>query len=468
MNEIPQEFAKSFRNFMDKMSAAVPEEESELLAHMRRHFGNDPSRLPVVAHNFEVRDHCNVQKGLEAWAAGEGRSLEVIGVTEEHRGYHRVDLASIVTAQPGRGRGIGIGPVEYENVDVGEDRTIACIQSGLLLMRDGEVPVAALVQGPIKWGPGNHVSVQVMSATREGAERWLTSLRTAVRDHSVYRGRIISLDVDRDTRSLRVNFHRLPAVAREMIILPAGVLDRIERHSIQFSKHQQRLQEAGRHLKRGLLLHGPPGTGKTFTAMYLARRMEGRTVLLVTGLGQGLIEQTCAMARALEPATVILEDVDLIATSRSHQNLSCTSPLMFELLNQMDGLAEDLDVLFILTTNRPEVIEPALAARPGRIDQAIEVPLPDAQCRSRLLDLYGQGLTIRLTDRDAVVRRTEGASAAFMKELLRRSAVFAADRGEELVVTDREIDEAIHELAFTGGSLTRSLLGFGSGPVPGE
>src|SRR5688572_12792394 len=61
--------------------------------------------------------------------------------------------------------------------------------------------------------------------------------------------------------------------------------------------------------------------------------------------------------------------------------------LLFELLNQMDGLAEDADVLFVLTTNRPDVLEPALAARPGRIDQAIEIPLPDAECRRRLLEL---------------------------------------------------------------------------------
>ena len=57
----------------------------------------------------------------------------------------------------------------------------------------------------------------------------------------------------------------------------------------------------------------------------------------------------------------------------------------------MDGLADDADLLFVLTTNRPDILEPALAARPGRIDQAIEVPPPDADCRRRLLELYGKG-----------------------------------------------------------------------------
>jgi len=93
--------------------------------------------------------------------------------------------------------------------------------------------------------------------------------------------------------------------------------------------------------------------------------------------------------------------------------------VLFELLNQMDGLADDADVLFMLTTNRPDILEPALASRPGRIDQAIEIPLPDEKCRARLLDLYGRGLALELADRAQLVTRTKGVSAAFIRELLR-------------------------------------------------
>ena len=63
-------------------------------------------------------------------------------------------------------------------------------------------------------------------------------------------------------------------------------------------------------------------------------------------------------------------------------------PLLFQLLNEMDGLAEDADVVFVLTTNRADLLEPALAARPGRVDQAVELGLPDATARRALLELY--------------------------------------------------------------------------------
>ena len=66
-----------------------------------------------------------------------------------------------------------------------------------------------------------------------------------------------------------------------------------------------------------------------------------------------------------------------MAEERTRQGTG-TNAVLFELLNQMDGLGDDADVLFILTTNRPELLEPALASRPGRVDEAIEVPLPDA------------------------------------------------------------------------------------------
>jgi ATP-dependent 26S proteasome regulatory subunit len=222
--------------------------------------------------------------------------------------------------------------------------------------------------------------------------------------------------------------------------------------------HDIQLLGAGRHLKRGLLLHGPPGTGKTLTAMYLVGRMPGRTTLVLSGRSYGLVSPTCELARNLQPSMVILEDVDLVAEERGAGFMG-ENPLLFELLNEMDGLDEDADVIFALTTNRPDLLEPALAARPGRVDQATEIPFPDAECRRRLLSLYGEGLDLRLEDVGTIVARTNGTSASFIKELLRRATLLAAEEGGVLVVTDRHVFEALDELLVAGGTLTMRLLG---------
>ena len=101
-----------------------------------------------------------------------------------------------------------------------------------------------------------------------------------------------------------------------------------------------------------------------------------------------------SLARLLQPAMVVIEDVDLIARDRERHGGPCEESMLNWLLNEMDGLKEDADILFILTTNRPEELEGALAGRPGRIDQAIEVPLPDDAGREKLVRLYGRGLKL--------------------------------------------------------------------------
>ena len=124
-------------------------------------------------------------------------------------------------------------------------------------------------------------------------------------------------------------------------------------------------------------------------------------------------------------------------------------------------MAEDADVSFLLTTNRPDILEPALAARPGRVDLAVQIDLPDAAGRRKLVELYGEGLDLRLDDVEALIERTEGVSPAFIKELLRKAAMVAAGEGtdERLIVTDAHVDAALDELLAETGSLTRLLLG---------
>jgi len=113
----------------------------------------------------------------------------------------------------------------------------------------------------------------------------------------------------------------------------------------------------------------------------------------------------------------------------------------------------------MLTTNRPETLEPALAARPGRIDLAVELTLPDAAGRRRLLELYARGLELQGVDLENIVTRIEGATPAYIKELLRKAAVLAALEREDLVVTGAHLEMALAELD-EGGRLAQRLLGF--------
>lgn len=456
------DFGVAFKGFLEQAVTNAPPPEPFFRATLTEHFGATPTELPIVAEQFPVHDHPNLQLALDDYVADAGRRFELLGVSSEMKRMMGVGLGDLATpARAGLmgGGGPQQGPVDYLNRPAGLDETIACVQFGLYLVEDAGGRLAAFIRGvDTRFGPGT-ITVEAMAPTRSAAERFLADIRGRMRRRNVYRGRVVSLS-QKQMGALEVHFHHLPGIERDDIVLPEGVLERIERHTIRFAQLRDRLAAAGRHLKRGLLLWGPPGTGKTLTAMYLAGRMPDRSVLLLTGQALGLIEASCRMARLLQPATVILEDVDLVAEERTNQSTG-TNAVLFELLNQMDGLSDDADVLFVLTTNRPELLEPALASRPGRVDEAIEVPLPDAESRARLLDLYGRGLDLQLAHRQRIIERTEGVSAAFLKELLRKSALLAADTSDDdrLTVTDQHLDQALFDLVTEGGELTKALLG---------
>jgi ATP-dependent 26S proteasome regulatory subunit len=208
-----------------------------------------------------------------------------------------------------------------------------------------------------------------------------------------------------------------------------------------------------------LLFYGPPGTGKTHTIHYLASQLPNHTTLLVTAEQVGLIGEYFRLARFLQPSLMVIEAVDLIARERTQMRMAGEEVLLNRLLNEMDGLQEDSDVLFILTTNRPDQIEPALVSGPGRIDQAIEFPLPDEEGRTKLTKLYARDLEVSDDLLDLIVRRTKGVSAAFIKELMRRCAQFQIEGRAGKLLSEVAANSALEEMLFAGGALNRRLLG---------
>jgi len=244
----------------------------------------------------------------------------------------------------------------------------------------------------------------------------------------------------------------------ESVLLEAGEKEYLLRDVSRFRGSRRRYELLGIPYHRGYLLYGPPGTGKTHTIHYLANQLPDHTTLLITAEQVAFLDHYFQLARFLQPAMIVIEDVDLIARSRQDMYGPCDESILNKLLNEMDGLCEDAAILFVLTTNRPENLESALASRPGRIDQAIEFPLPDAKCRAQLVRLYACGLPLDDELVQVIVRKTENASAAFIKELMRRAAQSDLQNGSSKLSVD-QLNTALEEMLFLGGSLNAKLLG---------
>jgi ATP-dependent 26S proteasome regulatory subunit len=295
----------------------------------------------------------------------------------------------------------------------------------------------------------------------EVASRVFDALELKLSKGSCYRGRVLSLESGQQWtgHQARIRVHALDPVTREEVILPEATLRAVERNVLRFAEQRPALRALGLSTQKGLLFHGSPGTGKTHCIRYLAGQLRGHTTLLITAEEVGVLPEYMALARLLQPALVVIEDADLIARDREARGSACDEVMLNRLLNELDGLRERADVFFVLTTNRPETLEPALASRPGRIDQAIEFPLPDASHRRRLIALYARSLPVANDLVDDLARRTDGASPAFIKELMRRIAQHHLDAGERDTVMKETADAALHEMLFSGGTLNTKLLG---------
>jgi ATP-dependent 26S proteasome regulatory subunit len=134
--------------------------------------------------------------------------------------------------------------------------------------------------------------------------------------------------------------------------------------------------------------------------------------------------------------------------------------VLFAVLDALDGLDGDADVTFILTTNRVHVLEPALAERPGRVDLAVEIPLPDAAARRRLFHSYAALQPFTDSAVDAAADRAVDTTGSFAKELVRRAVLSAAEGDRQL--TDADLSTALDELLDASAQLARNLLGGGA------
>ena len=439
-------------------------ENAERYAFQRliQHFApRRANEMLVTSRTFPSRQQVDLQQALDS-ILGELRVPKNFVGIHAHSRHDVVGFSKLLARNYGT---IEIAPPQYEEIDIGQGETVRCLKNGLWLLNDGTEPYAVVLSQVEDYNRGQSITLEIAVPPGERGAARCTELFEAIErrlsTHSCYRGRVLSLEQSYawSGHAQRIQIHDLAPVERAALILPEQTLIAIERNVLEFARQRPALRALGLSTQKGLLFHGPPGTGKTHCIRYLADRLKDHTTLLITAGQMGLLGEYMSLARLLQPALVVIEDADLIARERSELNSACDEVLLNVLLNELDGLRERADVFFILTTNRPSMLEPALVSRPGRIDQAIEFPLPTMPLRRRLAVLYACGLSLSSGLIDTIAERTEGASPAFIKELLRRIAQHHLASGNPTEVTAATVDSALHEMLFSGGVLNKRLLG---------
>jgi hypothetical protein len=440
-------------------------------AVLRDHFGTgDLHQLVTTSRVFPATARVDLQGALEEVPKNHYEFARQFGLHAQ-MSHETLTFSSLATDHD---YSPTIGPLQFDEVEIGTEAPVRCLKNSLWLGTAQDEKFALVLTPAEKFGRsrGWHVEMAVLPGT-SGAElsrTFLGELERIISQARSYRGKVISLEQgdNYSGRSAGVKVHKLRQVSREQVILPERTLRLLERNVTDFVKQREQLSALKMSVKKGLLFYGPPGTGKTHTIQYLASQLPDHTTLLITAEQVGLLDEYVQLARFLQPAMVVLEDVDLIARARTQMHGPCEESLLNKLLNEMDGLREEAKLLFILTTNRPQELESALASRPGRIDQAIEFPLPDEEGRRKLMLLYAGGLRIDDAVAHGLVQKTKNSSAAFIKELMRRAAQFLVQDGRHYALELKHVEAALDEMLFADGSLNVKLLGGATQETGGE
>lgn len=439
------------RRLLEIVQRYDPEEGalSPLGQRIQAHLGIDVRAAPILTERVAAHRTVDFDIALDELAAG-GELLGVRGQNREHEG-----LESMLSNQWTR---YDVGAVDHALVASGPKRRRRVVAFGLRLLTFEGGPVAVLQRLANPQAGREQAGMQVLARDVAAGERFAAEVRRLMHERSVLRGQVLTLTPSGEYRAEGQSvFVEREAIPAEDVILPEGVLATVRRHVLGIAEHREALLAACRHLKRGVLLYGPPGTGKTLTVRHLIGAAEGTTVILLAGPAIGYIAEATDLARGLQPALVVLEDIDLVAMDRGDFS---PQPLLFAVLDALDGLDGDADVTFLMTTNRVDVLERALAQRPGRVDLAVDVPRPGPAERARLFALYARGLPLGEAAVRAAAERAEGTTASFAKELFRRAVLDAAIAGRQ--VADDDLARALDAMLAGDAELTRSLLGMGS------
>ncbi|NHX35677.1 MULTISPECIES: proteasome-activating nucleotidase Pan1 [Halolamina] len=202
----------------------------------------------------------------------------------------------------------------------------------------------------------------------------------------------------------------------------------------------------------GILLHGPPGTGKTMLAKAVANETDASFIKMAgselvhkfIGEGAKLVRDLFEVARENEPAVIFIDEIDAIASKRTDSKTSGDAEVqrtMMQLLSEMDGFDERGDVRIIAATNRFDMLDEAIL-RPGRFDRLIEVPKPDPPGRELIFQIHTRDMNVADdVDFGALAEMTEDASGADVKAICTEAGMFAI-RDDRTEIERRDFEEA--------------------------
>ena len=236
---------------------------------------------------------------------------------------------------------------------------------------------------------------------------------------------------------------------------------------VDYLHNPAKYTEAGASMPKGILLVGPPGTGKTMLAKAVAGEANvpffsisgSEFVEMFVGMGASKVRDLFRQAKEKAPCIVFIDEIDAIGQKRNSGGYGGNDEreqTLNQLLTEMDGFEGNTGVIILAATNRPESLDPALT-RPGRFDRRVPVELPDLAGREAILKVHAKKIKVAPdVDFRTVARMAAGASGAELANIVNEAALRAV-RNERTVVTEADLEESI-EVVIAGYQKKNAVL----------
>jgi cell division protease FtsH len=298
---------------------------------------------------------------------------------------------------------------------------------------------------PVETSSVAAIKVEGLAPKKEEIHQFARGVKSISEKQNFYRGKKLKFDG-------RIRFLHLPSKLWESIILPPDLKADVQANTIDFLANQGRLARYGIPSKRGILLVGEPGTGKTLVCKALMAQSTGVTGIIANAealICMGYISNLYELAQDLSPCIVFIEDIDLIADERRRW-----VPLL-SLLSELDGVEEHEQIITIATTNHLEIIDKALSQRPSRFDRVIELPRPAIEYRREFISSLSGKIPMDEGTQRYLVDRTEGFTLAQIQEIVYTMVIEYSqnnhDDPEQFSFSEEEVTSAISRINGRNG-----------------
>lgn len=394
--EAVKEFAKILTNFVGKYSSFINKE-------FEKFFGVKIDKICGMEHTYKEYERAQAIYALNKFVNEKCKPIKTVNIDEEK----------------------GLVTPSYEQVRIGRNEYEKLLTVGEIFFKWKRMKMILSINFKGDWQRRATIYFRVQDS--EKAEEFVKKLREFMQNYNLLKGeKLVFL------KQYEFDFLEYPDLDWDDVILKEKAKEEIILNTIFPLDNETDCIIYGIPWRRGLLFGGIAGTGKTQVCRVLCNKVpEGVTVIWATP--KALYETTCVSllfeaARYLRPTLLIIEDIDFIGTDRSIDN----GDVLGELLTQLDGNDPNHGVFVVATTNRPQLLDIALANRPSRFDVKMEFKVPDSNERIRLIKLFTKNMKFEnVPDYGKLSAMVEGLTGAHIKEAFVHAQLTAMKDGRE-------------------------------------